>query len=130
MKKFLAIWALAISAVVLISGCSKVEPLPNYSEGTTISLSASRTSVVPTIADSNTKLLALGWTNPNYATDPKTYKFVIEIDSAGRNFAKATKREVIGKLTDSITGRELNAILLNNGFTIGTAYNLDIRVLS
>jgi hypothetical protein len=37
------------------------------------------------------KVVAFSWTSPNYATDTTNYKFIIEIDSTGRNFAKATK---------------------------------------
>jgi hypothetical protein len=55
---------------------------------------------------------------------------VIEIDSSGRNFSKPIRREVTGKLTDSITGRELNALLLDYGFSLGVPYTLDMRVIS
>lgn len=130
MKKILAIGAFALSALALLGGCKKVDPLPYYNDGSPVTLTASRTAVVPTLADSSNKLLALNWTSPNYGADPTTYKFVVEIDSSGRGFSRAIRREVIGKQTDSITGRDLNAILLNNGFNIGTAYNLDIRVVS
>lgn len=130
MKKLSLLLSFFPVALLISSGCKKVDPLPYYNDGSVVTLSASRTSVVPTVADSSNRLLALNWTSPNYGADPNTYKFVIEIDSSGRNFAKAIRREVTGKLTDSITGRDLNTILLNNGFTIGTAYNLDIRVLS
>ncbi|MDQ6609417.1 MAG: SusE domain-containing protein [Bacteroidota bacterium] len=119
-----------LGAIIVVAGCKKVDPLPYYNDGSVVTLSASKTAVVPAVADSNNKLLALNWTSPNYGTNPGTYKFVIEIDSAGRNFAKPIRREVTGKLTDSITGRDLNTILLNYGGTIGTPYNLEMRVVS
>ncbi len=130
MKKLSPLVSLFAVALLVIAGCKKVEPLPYYNDGNVVTLTASKTAVVPTIADSSNTLLTLNWTSPNYGANPGTYKFVIEIDSSGRNFAKPIRREVIGKLTDSITGRDLNAILLNNGFSIGTAYNLDMRVVS
>ncbi|HVF96261.1 MAG TPA: SusE domain-containing protein [Flavisolibacter sp.] len=130
MKKLSLLLSLFATAILFFAGCKKVDDLPYYNDGSPVTLSVSRTAVVPTIADSANKLLTLNWTSPNYGTDPATYKFVIEIDSAGRNFSKPVRREVIGKQTDSITGRDLNAILLNNGFSIGTAYNLEVRVLS
>jgi hypothetical protein len=131
MKRFLAIGTFVTAALLFLGGCKKsLEPLPYNNDGSAVTLTASKNAVAPTIADSTNKLLALKWTSPNYSTDSNTYKFVVEIDSSGRNFAKAVRREVTGKLTDSITGRDLNAILLNNGFSIGTAYNLDIRVVS
>jgi hypothetical protein len=130
MKKLLAIFSFVVGTLLVINGCKKVDPLVMHNDGKVVSLTASISTVAPAVADSNKKILAFSWSNPEYATDPKNYKFVIEIDSTGRNFSKATRREVLGKMTDSITGRELNAMLLNYGFTLGTPYVLDVRVLS
>ncbi|GAA4743737.1 SusE domain-containing protein [Flavisolibacter ginsenosidimutans] len=114
----------------LLFACDKKDILPYYNKGSQVTLSASKASVTPTAADSTNKVLALNWTSPNYGVDPNTYKYVVEIDSSGRNFANPVRRTVVGKLTDSITGRDLNTILLNNGFKVGTAYNLDMHVIS
>lgn len=131
MKRILTIACAGLATLLLVSGCKrKMDDLAYYNNGSVVTLTASKTAVAPTVADSNNKVLALNWTSPNYGTDPNTYKFVIEMDSSGRNFANPVRRTVIGKQTDSITGRDLNTILLNNGFNIGTAYNLDMRVVS
>jgi hypothetical protein len=109
--------------------CKKVESLPNYANGTAITLSASKTSVTPTLADTTKEVVAFTWTNPNYATASSTYKFVLEIDSTN-TFATSAKKIIIGQLNTSILGRELNAILLNFGYSIGVAKTLYVRAIS
>jgi hypothetical protein len=52
------------------------------------------------------------------------------MDSAGRNFSNAFTKEVIGKLQTSFTGNELNNILLKYGFSPGSPYTLEVRVVS
>jgi len=127
LNKFLFLSA-AVS--LLFTACRKVDDLPFYGKGTAVTLTANKTSVSPTPADSLTEVVSFSWTNPNYSTDSATYKFILEIDSAGRNFSRETTKEVIGKLNTGLTGRELNAILLNYGFTLGTPHTLDVRVTS
>src|SRR5687768_8711652 len=130
MKKLLSLFSFATVSLLLMNGCSKIDDLPQYDLGSPVTLSASKTSVAPTPADSTNKVVAFSWTSPNYATDTTNYKFIIEIDSTGRNFSKATKLEARGKLDTALNGRDLNAMLLNYGFTLGTPYTLDIRVTS
>lgn len=115
---------------VFLAACTKVDDLPNYEKGTAVALTASTTTLTPTPADSTKSVLDLTWTTPNYATDTSNYKFVVEIDSAGRNFSNPVKREMLGKRNFSLTGRELNTILLDYGFALGKAHALDIRVTS
>ncbi len=110
--------------------CKKVDDLPFYDEGKPVSLSASKTAVTATAADSTTNVVTFNWTSPEYATDSSRYKFLLQVDSAGRNFAQAVTKEVTGNLTAALTGRDLNSILLNYGFTLGTPYMLDVRVIS
>ena len=121
---------IAILAVAVISGCQKVPDLPYYDEGTAVTLTASKTAVAPAPADSVTDVISFSWTSPEYTQDTSLYKFVLEIDSTGRNFAKEATKIVTGNLTTSLTGKELNAILLNYGFALGTPYDLDVRITS
>src|SRR6186713_2986075 len=130
MKKLLSLFSFVALSLLIINGCTKINDLPQYDNGSAVTLSASKTSVAPTPADSVNKVVAFSWTSPNYATDTTNYKFIIEIDSTGRNFAKATKIEARGKLDTALTGRDLNAMLLSYGFALGTPYVLDIRVTS
>ena len=120
--------------ILLIAGvfaaCNKVGDLPNYSLGTASSLTASTTTIAAVAADSNKTGLTLSWTNPKYSTDSATQKFVVEVDSTGRNFSKAVSKTVIGALGTSFTNKELNSILLGYGFAFNTAYDVDVRVTS
>ncbi len=110
--------------------CTKIEDLPSYGNGQAVTLGPSKFAVVPTPADSLSTVLSFFWTSPNYATDTANIKYILEMDSTGRNFSKKITREVIGSKTINFTGRELNTILLNYGFALGTPYNMDVRVIS
>lgn len=127
MKKILAI---SFIAAIVIAACTKVPDLPYYNNGTAVILTPSTQNVVPTLADSTKEIISFSWTSPDYATDSNTYKYVLEIDTTGRNFAKVSTRIITGKLTASLTGRQINTILLNYGYALGTPVKLDVRVTS
>lgn len=128
MKKILAI--LTVVDVYLFAACTKVPDLPYYEEGSTVTLTASANAVAPTPADSVKNVISFSWTSPEYATDTTNYKFILEIDSTTRNFTKKSTKTVIGVSSVGLTGKELNAILLNYGFTLGSTYQMDVRVIS
>lgn len=115
---------------LFLIACDKPDVLPLYKLGVTPVLSASATSVAAAPADSSKPALTLSWTSPAYATDSANMKYVIEIDSSGRNFSKATSIVVTGALSKTFTAKELNIILLNYGFAFGTPYDMDVRVIS
>jgi starch-binding outer membrane protein SusE/F len=115
---------------LLISSCDKMDTVAQHPKGTTPDLGVNSVTLAPAVSDSNKPVLILNWSDPKYATDSSHVKFVIEIDSAGRNFSKATTRTVTQTLSSSFTGRELNAILLNYGYTLGKPVKLDVRVKS
>jgi hypothetical protein len=115
-------------ALLVFTACEKAEKLPFYGEGVATTLTAASTTVAPIPADSSKYSLILNWTDPKYAQDPKLYKFVIEIDSTTKNFTRAYTRTVVGKLTDSIVAKDLNAAMLAWGFEFNKAYDLDVRV--
>ena len=113
-----------------IDNLKKVEALPVYQSGVSPVLSSSVNVASPTPADSNKTALAFSWTNPKYSNDSTTTKYILEIDSTGRNFAKANTKTVIGVTSISFTGRDLNAILLNLGFKLNVAQSIDVRLIS
>jgi starch-binding outer membrane protein SusE/F len=130
MKKNLAIFSIITAAVFLFTSCKKEKDLPFYEKGKAITVAASKTAVAAAAADSLANVIIFSWTNPNYAADSSTYKFVVEIDSAGRNFSKKASKTVTGKFNIAFTGKEINDILLNYGFSFGVAYDMDVRVIS
>jgi hypothetical protein len=121
---FTAVTALGFAA------CDKLDPLPQYGLGVDPVASVSATTIAPIPADSLKDALTVSWTDPKYATDTTNVKYLVQIDSAGRNFSKASTREVIGKRSTTFTARELNNILLGYGFEFNKAYDMDVRVIS
>ena len=131
MKLFNKTWGLvAIITLLTFIGCDKMDIPATHSEGIASVLSSSSTNVAPPPADSNKTVLTLNWTSPDYATDSSNYKFVIEIDSTGKNFAKADTRTVVGKLNSSFTAKELNTLLLARGYAFNVPVDMDVRIKS
>ena len=64
MKKILTTLAVVIAAIFIFNACTKVESLPYYANGTAITLSANKTAVTATPADSNNAVIAFSWSNP------------------------------------------------------------------
>lgn len=130
MKKLLQI-SLAVVSGMVIFACNKVKDLPYYPDGSAVTLTANKTAVTAAPADSNNNVITFSWTSPKYASDSATWKYVLEIDSAGRNFSRKVTRTFTGAANGSLTGKDLNSILLTYGFNnLGTAYGLDVRVVS
>lgn len=135
MKKYFNLFFLLAAVLIISTGCQKlfdkVDSLPAYAGGGTAPvLSSSSTNIAPAPSDSNKVVVTYSWTNPNYATDSSTEKFIVEIDSTGRNFSKEITRTVIGKLNLSLTGNQLDSILAAFGFTPGQTFSYDLRVTS
>ncbi len=130
MKNFNKYLLIAVASLLVFASCEKVADLPYYTEGKAVTLSADQTTLAPTAADSSRNIITFSWTNPEYKQDSSLYKFILEIDSAGRNFVKNTQKIVVGQRSVSFTGKEMNGILLKFGFAIGTAYDLDFRIIS
>lgn len=116
--------------VLFLAACDKVKDLPYYNKGTAVTLTASSTAIAPTAADSANQVVTFSWSNPEYATDSSNQKFILEIDSAGRNFSHRVTKEVTGVRNISFTGQELNNLLAGFGFAAGQKFSFDIRVIS
>ena len=130
MKSMFKIFIAVTGLVVFLTACNKVGDLPSYISGSAPSLSVSSNTVAATPADSSSKVISFSWTDPKHSTDPASYKYVLEIDSAGRNFSNAATRITIGSLSDSLTGKQLNDILIGFGFTFNVAYTIEARLIS
>lgn len=120
----------AVTLITAFSACKKIADLPHYGNGAAPTLSASTTTIAPTAADSSKIVLTLSWNNPKYATDSSRQKFIVEMDSAGRNFTHEISFEVDGPLNVSFTGNQLNNVLANFVFAPGSPFSVDIRVTS
>lgn len=120
----------ALLLVFAFTACEKAPELTYHKNGTAVTLSASTTTVTMTATDSNAVKLTLNWTSPAYATDSNTYKYILELDSSLRNFTKPNTVIQTGSKTKSFTGKEINNMLLNYGFALGTPVDLDFRITS
>ncbi len=130
MKLYNKILLLALTTVTVFSACDKMDTLPSYQLGTAAVLTSSSPTVAPTPADSNSVAVTFSWSNPKYATDSASVKYILEIDSTGRNFSKAVSRTVSGALSYSFIAKDFNAILLGFGMAFNTQYDVDVRVTS
>jgi len=130
MRRIFHLFSITAVIALLITACNKVGDLPQYSNGTTPTLSSSVTTIASIAADSSKTAVTFSWTNPKYATDSANYKYVIQIDSAGRNFTKAVSKTVMGAMSATYTAKEINDILLGFGFKFNTPYDVDVRMIS
>jgi hypothetical protein len=129
MKRFTKILSFALVAALAFTACEKAEDLKTFADGTAPVLSTPTATVAPTPADADKVSLILNWTDPKYASTGST-KYILEIDSANRNFSRAYTKTISGKLTDSTIAKELNNVMLAWGFEFNKAYDLDVRVTS
>lgn len=130
MKNILKTFLIMLGAVSIFIACNKVDDLPFYPSGSAPVLSSDVATVAPMPADSSNTVLTLSWSNPKYALDSSTVKYVVQIDSSGKNFSNPYTREVTGSLSTSFVAKDLNAVLLDFGFDFGVSYSIDIRVVS
>jgi len=121
---------LAVITTLVFTACDKVDKLPSHGLGTAPVLSSSSATVAPAASDSNNVAFTLAWSFPKYATDSASTKYIIEVDSVGRNFTKAVSRIVSGKLNYGFIAKEFNAILLGFGMQFNTPYDVEVRVSS
>ena len=136
MKNISKLIIAAIALTGFFAACSKVDnlkkvdPLPVYQLGVSPVLTSSTNTLAPALADSNANAVTFSWTNPKYANDSATTKYVIEIDTIGGSFTNPASKTVNGTLSTTLTGRELNTILLGYGFTVGVAKEVNVRMIS
>lgn len=119
-------------AITIFASCKKVADLPSYSSGNKITIAASATLIAPLPADSDKNALTISWAKPNYAVDAANVKYVVEIDSAGKNFVNPFTKTITGgtNLSTSFTGKDINTFLLSRGYAFNVPVSLDVRVVS
>jgi starch-binding outer membrane protein SusE/F len=113
-----------------ISSCDKKNELVTNAVGNATVLSTSAATIAPAPSDSNSTALSFTWTSPNYAQAPTSYKYILQIDTAGRNFAKASTRTITGVLKTSFSAKEINVLALSYGFLFNVAYGMEARIIS
>jgi len=129
MKKISNLLLFTLSLFAFAS-CDKVDDLPLYGEGNAVTLTSSAPTIAPAPADSNKVVLTYNWTYPNHSTDSSNIKYIIEIDSVGKNFAAAYRKEVMGKMSGTFIAKELNNFLVGRGYAFNVPVSLEARVIS
>ena len=129
MKHLNKIWVLALGLLVMVA-CEKKEDLPFFDNGAAPALTSTAATIAPPVSDSDKVVLTLNWTDPEFATATQKTKYIVQIDSSGRNFSKAVSWELLDSLNLSFLAKELNNILLGWGFEYNKAYDIDFRVIS
>ncbi len=120
----------AVLLSVALWSCDKKEINAYYPNGILPSLSSSANAVAAAPSDSLSNIITFSWTDPKYATNPSTEKYVIQMDSSGRNFSKAVSFTVMGQLSQTFTAKQINDVLLGFGFAFNVTYNVDVRLIS
>ncbi|HEX6915293.1 MAG TPA: SusE domain-containing protein [Chitinophagaceae bacterium] len=129
MKKILSILFITAASGMIFLACKKVADLPYYSDGSAVTLTANKTSIAPVLGDSANNVITFSWSSPKYASDSTTWKFLLQADT-NSNFATRHTIEYTGTSGGSITGKQLNDILLNFSVQPGTPKDIYFRVIS
>jgi starch-binding outer membrane protein SusE/F len=130
MRSIITYILLLTGVTFVLLSCEKVGDLPHYGTGTAPVLTASASSIAPAVTDSNNNVLTLSWSNPHYATDTNNVKYTIEIDSTGKNFANPSRFVVQGSYSKTFQAKELNSVLVGNGYAFNVPVSMDVRVVS
>ncbi len=85
MKLLNKLGLIMLLVVFAFAACEKAPDLTYYKNGTAVVLTASKTTVAPATSDSANVVVSFSWTSHKYEQDSSLYKFILEIDYAGRN---------------------------------------------
>lgn len=131
MKNILKFVLPALVVAIALVSCDKDTALSHYNNGAATQLTASTVTPSTALADADKSVVTFTWTDPAYASTPSTYKYVVEIAPTGTDFANAAHYTLIGgDRTFSLTGSQLNNLLVAWGAGFGATKDLDVRVRS
>jgi starch-binding outer membrane protein SusE/F len=131
MKNIVKLFSLITLAGMVFTSCDKVKDLPKYSNGKAVTLTSSATTIAAAPTDADKVVVTFTWTDPEYAQSKDLYKYVLEIDKENGSFIKAKTKTVTGTVSSlTLTGAELNKILLDFGFTFNVAGDIYVRLVS
>jgi hypothetical protein len=121
--------------LILFFACKKDESKVTFKAGAAPALTSSATTLALIEADSAKQGVKLAWSNPNYSfsnTGGSSLKvgYTLEIDSTGKNFAKAQTISLTDILEKTYTVAEFNQLLLKIGLKHSVQGSIDVRVSS
>ncbi len=128
---------IAISAMAIISSCSKEEDREIFLGGKAPVLSASVSGTIPLgFATENNAAVKFSWTNPDYdfasGVSSQDVNYTLEIDVAGQSFNGPNKKAVsISKdLSVTYTQKEFNIMLSDLQLKLNTPAAVEVRIIS
>jgi hypothetical protein len=137
MKNIFKPLMIAISAMAILSSCSKEEDREIFLGGTAPVLSASVSGTIPLgFATENNAAVKFSWTNPDYdfasGVSSQDVNYTLEIDVAGQSFNSANKKAVsISKeLSVSYTQKEFNIILSDLQLKLNAPAAVEVRLIA
>ena len=124
------------SAAIMLS-CKKDENKVYFEGGTNPVLSASSTAALVLLkANKDNPALTFNWTNPNYqfntGNSSQTVSYILQVDTAGANFAGVKKQEVAisANLSTTLTVKDLNTFLTKMELLYNLPHNMEFRIKS
>ncbi|RYY38183.1 MAG: hypothetical protein EOO08_15615 [Chitinophagaceae bacterium] len=114
---------------VLFAACDKKDVLDTAASGNAPKLESNTVNVTAQAVDSLRNVLSLRWTNANYDVNMST-KYIIQIDSAGKNFSNPLTREITNAQSTDFIGKDLNNWMLSRGWAFNVPVSLEVRVIS
>ena len=136
MKHFLYLFNFLTAIIFFFSSCEKAEPLKIFEPSVKPLLTITPTGETASFEDSLVSVLIASWTNPQFAQDKSLYKFILEIDSTGKNFSNSQtiiieKPQFINdRFSYTIAGNELNNVLYALGLKPNQKYEVDFRLIA
>lgn len=138
MKQLLNGVMLMMLFAIAATSCKKDENKIYFEGGTAPVLSASTDQPeVLLLENANKEAVKLTWTNPSYnfttGTSSQNVTYVLELDTAGANFASGVKKSysITSDLSRSFTVSELNVILVSAmGLSVDEPHTIEARVTS
>ena len=123
---------LAVSAITVVTfSCEELEPTPKFEKSDlTFTVTPSATSVAVTAADSLDEVISFTWTDPKYAVGLDNTRFRLLVGPADGNFTSFVAKDFVGALSGALLGKEVNAMAVKFGGSIGEPITLDAKVVA
>lgn len=129
MKHLLKIFILSLIGFFVIS-CEKDEDQAVLGQGTNPALAANKTTVVLSNTNAASEVLAFTWMNSDYGVNVQLTN-QLEVAKKGTNFVGAKTVDVVtGAKTYSMSGANLNNLILSMGVNTVTATDIEVRLKS
>lgn len=124
-----SIFTILITAFLI--SCDDLELTPEFRESSVqFAATPSTTTVAVSAADSLASVLSFTWNDPAYAVGLSNSKFRVIVGADDANFNTFQHKDFTAVLTGSLLGKEVNAMALKLGASIGQPFVLNVKVVA